>query len=712
MEERWTCSGWVSESRTAATLFPTEQAGSFPRFDPVVIAVGIRGQLWDGATNFQTLRYAVPTDDTQPMSNTPNQDYNQPDRCAQDWHNPLNDNFAKLDTDVPIVDTEANRGDYDPANGSLFFATDTGHVYLWNGSDWGPLSLTWVGRDGTDLFEPVHGDDPVGGIAVSTVTLDADSSSQPSSSLDFDWRQPGPGWGVDGDRVVGVGGTIDKSLSGGGTLEHGGNLTCGHPTNTVTDGTAGATICGGGGEITTDSGSDSLSNEVGGDFGVCTGGQDNTVDGELGTVGGGGSNSCTGRAGTVAGGSGNEATADGACVGGGFSNSAMDQSCTVAGGKTNAATGEGACVGGGLKNGSNGKASTVGGGSDNGASGSGATISGGKQNVCDGEDVTIAGGCGNAGFKQGATVGGGVGNSSNGKGATNTGGFDNSCTDDFSSNLGGQNNTVSGKGSTNCGGIDNSLGADFGCNVGGKSNSVVGPGGCVTGGRQNEVRGLNASVTGGQDNTASGQNATVLGGQANTSDGDLSLTAGRQADANGQIGATVLADGSSTPASATDSNQLVVQAGGSRSSGAAAKVLSQSDGSAGVTLTAGSGSWSSLSARAAKTDVEPVDEDDVLDRVADLDVSTWRYTGQAADVRHMGPMAEAFHEAFGLGADEETISTVDADGVALAAISALSRKLDEKDGRIDELESRVETLEAALSDVRDRLDEQTVSPAR
>jgi hypothetical protein len=63
----------------------------------------------------------------------------------------------------------------------------------------------------------------------------------------------------------------------------------------------------------------------------------------------------------------------------------------------------------------------------------------------------------------------------------------------------------------------------------------------------------------------------------------------------------------------------------------------------------------------------------------------------------MGPVAQDFHAAFGLGSDDKGISTVDADGVALAAIQALNRKVEEKDARIRELEQRMERLERLLN---------------
>ena len=52
--------------------------------------------------------------------------------------------------------------------------------------------------------------------------------------------------------------------------------------------------------------------------------------------------------------------------------------------------------------------------------------------------------------------------------------------------------------------------------------------------------------------------------------------------------------------------------------------------------------------------------------------------------------------AFGLGEDDKHISTVDADGVALAAIQALYKLVLEKDRKIQELEARLRALEGKL----------------
>ena len=60
----------------------------------------------------------------------------------------------------------------------------------------------------------------------------------------------------------------------------------------------------------------------------------------------------------------------------------------------------------------------------------------------------------------------------------------------------------------------------------------------------------------------------------------------------------------------------------------------------------------------------------------------------------MGPMAEDFREAFGLGEDEKHISTVDSEGVALAAIQALYQ---EKQQEVRQLNDRLTMLEKHLA---------------
>ena len=55
-------------------------------------------------------------------------------------------------------------------------------------------------------------------------------------------------------------------------------------------------------------------------------------------------------------------------------------------------------------------------------------------------------------------------------------------------------------------------------------------------------------------------------------------------------------------------------------------------------------------------------------------------------------MAQGFYAAFGVGKNETTITTIDADGVSLAAIQGLYQLLEEERERNDELEEKIEFL--------------------
>jgi hypothetical protein len=89
-----------------------------------------------------------------------------------------------------------------------------------------------------------------------------------------------------------------------------------------------------------------------------------------------------------------------------------------------------------------------------------------------------------------------------------------------------------------------------------------------------------------------------------------------------------------------------------------------------------------------------------------LPISEWNFK-EDADTRHLGPMAQYFHAAFGLGTDDKHIATVDANGVALAAIQGLNRKLDEtilaQETHIAQLTTTVAELKAMVYNLREEL---------
>lgn len=111
----------------------------------------------------------------------------------------------------------------------------------------------------------------------------------------------------------------------------------------------------------------------------------------------------------------------------------------------------------------------------------------------------------------------------------------------------------------------------------------------------------------------------------------------------------------------------------------------------GATLSNG-GVWTNQSSRALKQGFAAVDALAILNKVASLPITTWTYKN-STEGTHMGPIAEDFKAAFGLAGDGKSIGTVDADGVALAAIQGLNQKLEAENA---ELRARLEAIEAKL----------------
>ena len=111
-----------------------------------------------------------------------------------------------------------------------------------------------------------------------------------------------------------------------------------------------------------------------------------------------------------------------------------------------------------------------------------------------------------------------------------------------------------------------------------------------------------------------------------------------------------------------------------------------------------SGAYFPSSDRNVKKDFADVNSREILARVAELPLKTWVYTNDAA-VRHIGPMAQDFSRAFGVGMDDKHIATVDADGVALAAIQGLNQIVEEKRTEITELKKRNAALETRMDEL-------------
>jgi hypothetical protein len=107
-----------------------------------------------------------------------------------------------------------------------------------------------------------------------------------------------------------------------------------------------------------------------------------------------------------------------------------------------------------------------------------------------------------------------------------------------------------------------------------------------------------------------------------------------------------------------------------------------------------------ISDRNAKHDITPVDPDAILERVASMPISEWSYNDQEPGVRHIGPMAQDFHGAFGTGASDKCIPTVDENGVALAAIQALYQRVERLGSEGRELRQQNDALRREIEQLR------------
>ncbi len=61
---------------------------------------------------------------------------------------------------------------------------------------------------------------------------------------------------------------------------------------------------------------------------------------------------------------------------------------------------------------------------------------------------------------------------------------------------------------------------------------------------------------------------------------------------------------------------------------------------------------------------------------------------------HIGPRAEDFHAAFGVGEDERAINAVDGLGVAMTAIQGLHQVVQEQETLLAALEARLAALDS------------------
>jgi hypothetical protein len=200
-----------------------------------------------------------------------------------------------------------------------------------------------------------------------------------------------------------------------------------------------------------------------------------------------------------------------------------------------------------------------------------------------------------------------------------------------------------------------------------------------------------AATAAGASSRASGANSIASGFRV-TAAGDQSVAMGSNAQTTAAaLGSFVYGDAtlSAVAFQSFAPNQFAVRASGGL------QFFTNSILTTGCILPSGSGVFSCTSDRASKERFAPIDGEEVLRKLAAMPIERWSYKSERG-VTHVGPVAQDFHEAFGLGTDDRSIGHLDLSGISLRAVQALEARTRELRAENDELRARLARLEATL----------------
>ena len=405
-----------------------------------------------------------------------------------------------------------------------------------------------------------------------------------------------------------------------------------------------------------------INNQVGELYGVVVGGNSNEANGEYSAILGGSGNSANGEASFIGGGRNNQILGDYGTLAGGFNNYILSNTnhATIAGGYKNQIDREG-------------HYSVISGGDSNRIEMSVqyGTIAGGEANRLIGSATgsVVAGGRENKVEKLNSVISGGLNNWSRGEYSVVLGGNSNEAGGNYSVVLGGSGNVAGGLYSLSAGrncenqhsGVvmftDNRL-PRFESKITNQFLARAGNGALFTDEDTSTV--VRAQLHA----RSEGSTPQLMADQVDDDFARIRLRSGN-----------ALTNHWDVAAKASDAEFNIFRNGTGNilklTPTSATNLLSMSNG---ARLTAG-GTWTNASDRNIKDNISQIDGEEILEKLAAMPVSEWHYKTEADSVTHIGPMAQDFKAAFGLGDSDKSIATVDADGVNMAAIQALYKRL-------------------------------------
>ena len=212
--------------------------------------------------------------------------------------------------------------------------------------------------------------------------------------------------------------------------------------------------------------------------------------------------------------------------------------------------------------------------------------------------------------------------------------------------------------------------------------------------------------------TASGTGSTAMGG--GVASGDLSTAIGSYVNTGNQTGAFSFGDDDPNGEGVTFSaapNQFVARFWNGY------YLLTSGDRTrSGVQIAHNGNSWVTICDKKRKENFEPLNGEDVLQKLSAIKFTSWNYKMQDPKIyRHYGIMAQDFNNAFGhdkYGAigDDTTVNPIDMIGIDMAAIQALEKRtsqlknedaiLNNKLSEITELKKENENLKLSVAQLQ------------